>query len=108
MQERLPAPYIFTRAERPLFAEVNFPKKIAYQGTIFTALEEGLKEEKVKDYLKERVLDLMEELKEYPDLLNPHQFKRVPRRRSRPISRMKLSRESICTDLLLKDGQCMR
>jgi len=87
MHERIAAPYVFTRAERPLFSEVYFPKKIAYQGTIFKALEEGLEEKVVKEYLKEKVESLMEELKGYPGLLNPRQFEEAPRNRLRYISR---------------------
>ncbi|MBI2033532.1 MAG: hypothetical protein HYT13_00310 [Candidatus Liptonbacteria bacterium] len=86
MQERLPAPYVFTRAERPLFAEVYFPKKIVYQGTIFKALEEGLQEEVVKEYLRENVVSLMEELKGYPDILNPRQLEEASRKQPQSVS----------------------
>lgn len=50
------------QGQRGIFAEVYFPKRIAAQGTIFTALEEGHDEAKVKDYLQRNVDLLLQEL----------------------------------------------
>ena len=86
MSEEMVTPYVFTRAERPLFSEVYFPKKIVYQGTVFKALEEGLREEIVKEYLKGNVVSLTEELKGYPDILNPRQFEEASRKQPQFVS----------------------
>jgi len=85
MSEEMATPYVFTRAERPVFAEIYFPKKVAYQGTIFTALEDGLKKEVVKGYLKENAAKLLDELGGYPDLLNSSRPEGVSRKR-RPVA----------------------
>ena len=67
--------YVFFRGERGVFAEVYFPKKVAFQGTIFTALEEGHEEENVKIYLKKKVNTLLKELAEYPvDIFDPYRY----------------------------------
>jgi|GEM_PF-1601838 hypothetical protein len=50
------------QGQRGIFAEVYFPKRIGAQGVIFTALEEGYDETKVKDYLQRNVDVLLKEL----------------------------------------------
>ena len=72
--------YLLSRGERGVFAEIYFPKKGVYQGTIFDALKDGLDEEKVKIYLQESVPALLEELKDYYNLLNPLQYEQEARK----------------------------
>ena len=86
MRKQFAVPYVFTRAEYPVFSEIYFPKKISYQGTIFKALERGLNERIVKAYLKKNATHLLEELKGYPEILNPYQFGNVLGKRSGPIT----------------------
>ncbi|OGZ53675.1 MAG: hypothetical protein A3B25_01360 [Candidatus Ryanbacteria bacterium RIFCSPLOWO2_01_FULL_48_26] len=67
--------YLFGRSERGFFAEVYFPKKVAYQGTIFRALEDGYNEKIVKQYLIERIEILLTELPEYPaNVFDPYRY----------------------------------
>lgn len=67
--------YVFSRGERGIFAEVYFPKKVAFQGTIFTALEKGYDEKVVKRYFKRKIDVLLAELAEYPtDIFNPYRY----------------------------------
>ena len=60
--------YFLSRGERAVFAEIYFPKKVVYQGTIFDALKDGLNEEEVKTYLKRITPKLLIELKDYHNL----------------------------------------
>ena len=50
------------RGERGIFIEVYFPRRVAVQGTIFDALEDGHNEEIVKEYIQRNVDALMQEL----------------------------------------------
>ena len=72
----MPEPlYLFTRGARGIFAEVYFPKKIGYQGIIFTALEEGYTESIVKKYLDDNVEDLLTELADFPyGIFDPYRY----------------------------------
>ncbi|RJQ36867.1 hypothetical protein C4552_03195 [Candidatus Parcubacteria bacterium] len=72
-----PSPsYLFTRSQQSIFAEVLFPKKVVYQREIYGALENGLSEEKVKDYLQEDINALMREMRDYRHLFDPLQYER--------------------------------
>lgn len=68
--------YVFARGERSILAEVYFPKKIVYQGTIFTALENGLDQRFVRNYLSGNIDALLDELRGYPELFDPRQYSR--------------------------------
>jgi len=72
--------YLLSRGERGVSCKIYFPKKIAYQGTIFNGLEDGLDESKVKDYLFRNLPRLLVELKDYPNLFNPFQYDAKGRR----------------------------
>ena len=75
--------YFLSRGERGVFCEIYFPKKIAYQGAIFSGLEDGLEEKKVKSSLMENLSTLLVELKDYPNLFNPLQYDVKGRREKR-------------------------
>ena len=92
--------YVFARGERGIFVEVYFPKKTAYQGAIFNALRFGYEKiegeevereeereeeerETVKTYLLKNIPSLLEELKDYKGLFDPHQYDEGQRRRRR-------------------------
>lgn len=66
--------YAYTRGERGIFTEVYFPKKVVYQSAVFEALKDGHKPSVVKNYLNRHVQVLLEELRDYKDLFNPHQY----------------------------------
>ena len=66
--------YLYRRGQHGIFSEIYFPRRVAAQGTIFTALEEGHKEDIVKAYLNTHVEELLEELKEYQQIFGSHQF----------------------------------
>lgn len=83
----MPAPetmYVFTPAERAIYAEIYFPKKVVYQPAIFYALRYGHDEKIVRTYLRDNVEALLTELKEYRQLLNPHQYEFEPKRGQPP------------------------
>ena len=69
-----PSPYVFMRGERGIFAEVYFPKKVAYQPEIFQALNEGLEEDNVKNYLSLNLLAIREEMSDYQHIFDPNQY----------------------------------
>lgn len=84
--------YLFTRGQRGIFSEVYFPKKVAYQGTIFTALEEGHDEGVVKTYLEDNARSLLIELADYPyDLFDPYRYGTVrrPSKQESPLTKAK-------------------
>ena len=66
--------YLFVPSDQGSFFEVYFPKRAAYYGPIFDALRYGYEEEKVKEYLKGKVTDLLGEFKLLPDLFSPHRY----------------------------------
>ncbi|MDO8530228.1 MAG: hypothetical protein Q7S10_02370 [bacterium] len=66
--------YFCGRSERGLFAEIYFPKRAAYYGSIFDTLRYGYDEEVVKEYLQRNAAKLIAELKSFPDLFNPHRY----------------------------------
>ena len=69
-------PYVFTRGQRGIFAEVYFPKKVAYQPEIFRALKNGLKEADVKNYLRTNLFAIRSEMKDYLQIFDPSQYRR--------------------------------
>ncbi|MDO8486634.1 MAG: hypothetical protein Q7S77_03000 [Candidatus Staskawiczbacteria bacterium] len=77
--------YYFGRSEQSLFCEIYFPKKVAHQGAIFGALEDGYNAEIVKKYLHEHVALLLEEFKIYPALLDPKDYTKILRVKN-PVS----------------------
>lgn len=66
--------YPFRMSERIIFAEIYFPKRAAYYGAIFTALQEAHNELAVKEYLKQHISELLQELEAYPGLFDPTQY----------------------------------
>ena len=90
----VPPSYMFTRGERALFVEIYFPRKTAYQGPIFMALQDGLNEEMVKEYFRRRITSLLTELEEYPHLLDPRYYELTskPRSARRPTRKEALER----------------
>lgn len=90
----VPPSYMFTRGERALFVEIYFPRKTVYQDAIFTALKEGVDEEKVKGYFRDEIGPLLIELEEYPHLFDPGYYRlaRAPRRAREPTQEEALER----------------
>lgn len=77
--------YVSHLGNRGIFAEIYFPKKIVRQGTIFDTLRDGFNENRVKKYLSDNVVFLLHELREYPDLFDPNQYKRTRSRIKRYV-----------------------
>jgi hypothetical protein len=69
-------PYVFMRGQRGIFFEVYFPKKVAYQPEIFSALKMGLIERRVKGYLTLHLFEIREEMLDYLHLFDPDQYRR--------------------------------
>lgn len=84
--------YVFARSERSIFTEIYFPKRAAYQGAIFDTLRLGLKERKVKGYLRENVEALREEFQNLPAILDPHEYTTPQRRKTIPSIKEALAR----------------
>lgn len=80
------ASYFCGRSERGIFSEIYFPKRAAYYGVIFDALRFGFDENIVKRYLIDNIDNLMNELKSFPDLFDPHRFT-TTKLRETPVSR---------------------
>lgn len=76
--------YVFSRGERGISAEIFFPKKVIHQGTVFDALRKGLSEEATKASLVGKAQELLEELKDYKSLFDPHQYERDKKRKVQP------------------------
>jgi hypothetical protein len=67
--------YEFEPGKRSIFAEIYFPKKVAYQGAIFEALSNGLDEERVRIRLVKLARLLLEtELSVYPHWFDPDRY----------------------------------
>lgn len=83
--------YLFTLPGHGFFAEIYFPRKSAHQGTIFRALRKGYKDHIVKRYLRKNASGLLEEFKEYPQLLDPQQYDKegVEKRKTDKVSSTK-------------------
>lgn len=80
------------RGQRGIFAEVYFPRRVATQGTIFTALEEGFQETKVKRYLQKNVDVLLQELHDYRHLFDPQWYDAPARKKQKPVREDTLAR----------------
>lgn len=80
------------RSQRGIFAEVYFPRRVATQGTIFNALEEGYSEAKVKKYLEGHVGVLLQELQYFHHLFDSQWFDVPERRRRKPTKEEALAR----------------
>ena len=78
--------YVFSRGERGIYEEIYFPKKVVYQGAVFDALKDGLDAEKVRSYLSdpENLPALLQELKDYRGLFDPHQYEKDTRKKGQP------------------------
>ena len=74
------------RGQRGIFAEVYFPRRVAAQGTIFDALQDGYSETLVKQYLMDNTDALLQELQDYQHVFNP-QWYDIPAIRERKPTR---------------------
>jgi hypothetical protein len=68
------------RGQRGIFVEVYFPRRVTAQGTIFKALEDGYKEENVKDYLLGNLPRLLQEFREAQQVFHPDWYGRRKRK----------------------------
>jgi hypothetical protein len=70
-------PYAFERGKRSILAISLFPKRVAYQGEVYDTLEAGVHEDSVKGYLHQHVVSIIEEMREYRQVLDPRQYERT-------------------------------
>lgn len=68
------ARYVLSSSDSGMFAEIYFPKRSAYQGAIFDALRNGFFEKEVKEYLSANAADLIEELRDWSEILDPLKY----------------------------------
>jgi hypothetical protein len=68
------ARYILSSSDSGTTAEIYFPKRAAYQGVIFDALRDGFYERVVKDYLSINAAELIEELRDWSQVLDPLKY----------------------------------
>jgi hypothetical protein len=68
------ARYILSSSDSGTAAEIYFPKRAAYQGAIFDALRNGFFEREVKAYLAVNAADLLEELRDWYQVLDPLKY----------------------------------
>ena len=66
--------YFFTSGRRSILADIYFPLRIATQGTIYTALEEGLRIDVVRTYLRKNAVNIKRELAAYPHWFDPNRY----------------------------------
>lgn len=72
---RPPISYEFSPGRRSILAEIYFPKKVTYQGPIFKALRDGLREGVVRAQLIEYAKAFLEkELSVYPQWFDPDRY----------------------------------
>jgi hypothetical protein len=68
------ARYILSSSDSGTSAEIYFPKRAAYQGAIFDALRNGFYESAVKEYLTNNAAELIEELRDWSQVLDPLKY----------------------------------
>ncbi|HYT93068.1 MAG TPA: hypothetical protein VEL76_30400 [Gemmataceae bacterium] len=68
------ARYILSSSDSGTSAEIYFPKRAAYQGAIFDAVRNGFYEQPVKDYLTLNAAELIEELRDWGQILDPLKY----------------------------------
>jgi hypothetical protein len=68
------ARYILSSSHSGTSADVYFPKRAAYQGAIFDALRSGFYESEVKQYLINNAAELIEELRDWAEVLDPYKY----------------------------------
>ena len=78
--------YVYRRGQHGIFSEIYFPRRVAAQGTIFTTLQEGHEESIVKEYLRVHAEKLLEELKAYQQIFDPHQYDEKSKKGQIPLS----------------------
>jgi hypothetical protein len=66
--------YCYNLVSPGIFVELYFPKRVAYQAEVVTALREAVAGDTVKDYLKSYASDLPDELAAYPAVLDPKRY----------------------------------
>ena len=80
------------QGQRGIFAEVYFPRRVAAQGMIFNALQDGYHEKYVKEYLRDHVDLLLQELQKHLQMLDPHWYDIPAGRRQTPTKEDALTR----------------
>jgi hypothetical protein len=88
-----PYSYVFHPGQRSILAEIYFPKRIAVQGTIYTALEEGLYVNYIRWYLTQKARRLRREMSAYPHWFDPNRYgenKKYPNKLAEAKARMKM------------------
>lgn len=80
------------RGQRGIFAEVYFPRRVAAQGTIFTALQDGYSEAEVKNYLQRNAWFLLQELQDFRPLFVANWYDTAARRKQKPTKEDALAR----------------
>jgi hypothetical protein len=68
------ARYILSSSDSGTSAEIYFPKRAAYQGAIFDAVRTGFYEQEVKGYLALNAAELIEELRDWGQVLDPLKY----------------------------------
>lgn len=69
-----PTRYFLNSNDAGILTEVYFPKRAAYQGAIFSALRTGFYEQQVIDYLQTHAAALLEELRDWSEILDPLKY----------------------------------
>jgi hypothetical protein len=69
-----PAKYVLSSSDSGSAAEIYFPKRAAYQGAIFDALRKGFYEREVKEYLALNAAELIDELRDWAQILEPLKY----------------------------------
>lgn len=69
-----PSRHVLNSNDAGISTEIYFPKKAAYQGAIFDALRQGFYEQEVIDYLLENAESLVQELRDWSEILNPRKY----------------------------------
>ncbi len=88
----MPEPMTFLRrGQRGIFTEIYFPRRVEAQGTIFTALKEGYRQDVVRSYLRACVGELIQELPEHWHILDPNpEWKRVQPTEDKVLERIEM------------------
>ena len=69
-----PSRHVLNSNDAGISTEIYFPKRAAYQGAIFDALREGFYQEQVITYLLAHASFLVEELRDWSEILNPRKY----------------------------------
>jgi hypothetical protein len=69
-----PSRHVLNSNDAGISTEIYFPKRAAYQGAIFDALRQGFYEKQVIEYLLANATFLVEELRDWSEILNPRKY----------------------------------